>query len=149
MKEQQTDTHSLRITCEDVTILIPLSSVYMILASNDVELCHKHHRLVSYRKREYPVFYMSELLHKKKKQDERYVILIQNEDIEAALYVTSVNEVIKQNKTMMELPSYLHNKSMSYMKGCCLLADNVLAYVIDILKLMQRNDFIQEEAYEN
>lgn len=148
MQEHETDIYSLRITCEDITILIPLSSVHMILASDDVELHHEYHRLVSYKERTYPIFSLSELL-QKKKQEERYVILIQNEDIEAALYVTQVNEVIKLNQIMMELPSYLHNQRMSYMTGCCLLPDHVLAYRIDILKLMQRSNFKQEEAYEN
>lgn len=149
MQEQNIDEYALRTTCEDITLLLPLSSVYRILASDDKELRREHHKMVSYKGRSYPVFSMLELLHKEKTQEERYVILLQNEDIEAALYVTLADEVIKPGNTMMKLPAYLQTLQRSYITGCCLLKDKTLAYVIEFLKLLQRSDFIQEEAYEN
>ena len=149
MQEQLIEEYALRTACEDITLLFPLSSIHRILASDDKELPCEHHRMVSYKGRRYPVFSMSELLCKRKTQEERYVILLQNEDIEAAVYVTFADEVIKLGNTMMKLPTYLQTLQRSYIKGCCLLKDQTLAYVIEFLKLLQRSDFKQEEAYEN
>lgn len=148
MLSRKAEEYALRISCADIVVLLPLSSIQKILSKMDEELQRETEDTIVYRGRTYPIFSMSELLHKNLEQEESYVILVQNEDIEAALYVSHVDEVYKLDNPMMTLPTYLQMLHGNYISGCCLLKDKRLAYAIDVGNLILYSLRQREDAYE-
>lgn len=145
MQERVKEDYVLKTACDDMVILIPLSEVWMILASDCEELQCKGKRRVTYQDREMIACSLAEVLGKNNSGENRYVVLLENEDMEVALFVEEVSEVIRTECIRYELPGYLPDEITRDILGCYGLEDQTIAYKIDIMNIVERLYASREE----
>ena len=138
MHSKENKDYVLEVICDSVTILLPLSCISKILSKDDKELLHKNNGQVVYNNREYQVYNLSELLKRKNSGQNYYAILIQNEDIEAILYVENVGKLIATDDLCYELPIYLEKFDLGYIISCSIIGNNEVGFKIDFTKLLKR-----------
>lgn len=145
MQDGDREDYVLKIVCDGMSILIPLSTVGMILAADDKELQRTADGKTEWQGRELPVYSLAQLLNRDMSKNNRYVILLQNEDMEAALYVENVSEVLRTDFSRYELPCYLPEYITRDILGCYDLGNHEIAYEIDIMNIIKRFYALQEE----
>lgn len=145
MQERVKEDYVLKTACDDMVILIPLSEVWMILASDCEELQRNGKRRVTYQDREMIAYSLAELLGKNNSGDNRYVVLLENEDMEVALFVEEVSEVIQTECIRYELPGYLPDEIRRDILGCYGVENQTIAYKIDIMNIVERLYASREE----
>ena len=93
--------------------------------------------MVIYEGREFSSCSLCTLLKREPKQEERYALLIQNEDIEAVMFLEHIEKVRMLRDRGYAFPTYMKESKLDDIKGCHLLKPGVIAYEIDLIKLLK------------
>ncbi|WP_455684561.1 hypothetical protein, partial [Thomasclavelia sp.] len=130
--------YALEVICDFGVILLPLSCIGKILSKDDKELLVKDSDNVIYGNREYQTYILSKILKRENANQNQYAILIQNEDIEAILYVENIGRLIELQQVHYKLPAYLKKFNLSYIISCHMIENGKIAFQIDFIKLLKR-----------
>ena len=144
MQERNKEDYVLKTVCDGMVILIPLLSVRVILASESEELQRYSKHRVTYQGREMLACTLAELLKRENRGVDHYVVLLENENMEAAMFVEEVSEVIQTELPRYELPCYLPDYITSDILGCYGMGNQTIAYKIDIMNIVERFYALQE-----
>ena len=135
--------YALELYNDDMTVLLPLSYIGSILPYSDMVFSDAH--TVVYQERRLPCFYLEQVMSQTRKQNVFYAVLLQNEDIEAFLFVQKVCGIQELQEQGGKLPAYLQAR-LTYIQECHLLDQERLAYLLNIRVLLEQHGYDNEKG---
>lgn len=138
-KRSKSQCDVIEVICNQIHILFPLSDIGKIIAKKDIEKSLKSEDRVIYQGREYDAYSLSQLLKRDNVNEEKYAILIQNEDIEGIIYVEEVEDVKRLDNHLYDIPAYLKEQGIDYIVACYRHENGNLAFQIDFVSLLKKS----------
>ncbi len=127
--------YALEVSCNTMTFLIPLSCIKTIFPYEDCRSVQKG--LVRCGDKEIPGFFLNQILGITRQSLCVYAILLQNEDIEAFLFVEDVKALHNLEEREIGLPGYL-KPALASVLSCYMLNEEQPAFLLDICTLLEQ-----------
>lgn len=128
----------IEIECDHIHLLFPLDNIKTIISGIDVQKSQINETTAIYQGREVVVYSLSMLLEKNSTAYEKYAFVVENEDIEAIVYVDEVKGIHPLKSKPYPFPNCLKQLGVDYIINCYMLEEGYLAFEIDFIKLLTR-----------